>query len=372
MNISAKAVRKIEGIDDHEVTKGLPPAPPAFTVPLSDFLGDEDEADQPEEMLIEGIAPEGVVAFVAGEPKVAKTYQALYYAMCVASGSKVFGHFAVKQGPVVVVCEEDTEKQLRRRVWWLARGLGVNPRTLPMRIAAMKGFRIEEPEWFAQVEREATGAKMIVLDALTRVHGLDENSRTDMQQVTRKLTELATKTGATVLVLHHYKKPAGNGADSGIRSGQKMRGTGDLYALARAIIGVSKEKDGTLKIDPESNYFQGEPFAVSLSIDPSVERKLEPGEKRRATFSYLGQAKQADATRGDDAVIAALKIVSEPVTAMELRELVELDDHVIDAARKRLAQSGVLSPIRYRPLGKRQASDRWVLASRCGEFEVAE
>jgi hypothetical protein len=343
----------------------------AFTVPLCDFLGDEEEADEPEEMLIEGLAPVGVVIFMAGEPKVAKTFKGLHMGLAVAAGKPVFGKFATKQGPVVAICEEDTEKQLRKRVWWLARGLGVDPRNLPFRISAMKGFRIEEDEWFARLRMEATGAKMILLDALTRIHGLDENSRTDMQRVTRKLTELATSTGAAVIVLHHYKKPAGNGADAGLRSGQKMRGTGDLYALARAIIGVSKEKDGTLKVDPESNYFEGEPFAVSLSVDPPQKQALEPGQKRKAVFSYLGQEKQADDTRADDATLRALKDSTEPVSVHELRDIVGMGK-ASDASVKRLASAGSITPIKYKPEGKRQASDRWVLTARRGDFEASE
>jgi hypothetical protein len=365
-------VRKVGAVDEHEIDKGRPiapiSAPVAFTVAISEFLGDEEEADQPEEMLVDCLIPEGVVVFLAGEPKTAKTYQGLYYAICVAAGLPVFGRLAVKPGAVVIICEEDTEKQLRRRIWWIARGLGLDPRKLPIRIAAMKGSRIEEDAWRAQIEKEAQGAVLIVLDALTRIHGLDENSRTDMQRVTQGLTELATKTGAAVLVLHHYVKPARDGKDAGVRSGQKMRGTGDLYALARAIIGVSKEKDGTLKIDPESNYFQGEPFAVALSVEPSVEKKLEPGQKRRATFTYIGQAKEADDLRADDAVLVAFKEAAEPLTGAELRDLVELDHHVTDAARKRLAQAGRITPIKYRPEGYRQASNRWVLTTRAGDF----
>ncbi len=164
-------------------------APAPFSVPIADFIGDEDEADQPEEMLVEALLPDGVVAFLAGEPKTTKTYLALYISMCIAAGRKVFDRFAVKQGAVVVICEEDTERQLRRRLWWLARGLGIDPRSIPMRIAVMKGFRIDEDSWLTRIKTEAKGAKAIVLDALTRIHVLDENSRTEMQLVTRKLTE---------------------------------------------------------------------------------------------------------------------------------------------------------------------------------------
>lgn len=149
-----------------------------------------------------------------------------------------------------------------------------------------------------------------------------------------------------------------------------MRGTGDLYALARAVIGVSKAKDGTLKIDPESNYFEGDPFAVALEISPSVREGATAGQKRRATFSYLGQAREADATRADQAVLSVLRDAPQPMTKTEIRAAIPMDAHVVDAAVGRLHQRDTISPISYRPPDKRQASDRWMTTKRIGDFVV--
>jgi hypothetical protein len=310
-----------------------------LTMPIAEFLGDEAEADTPERFLVDEMLPEGCVCFWAGAPKTLKTYAALLIAICVAQGRKFLDRFACRQSAVVYIAEEDTQQQMRRRLWWLARGLRIDPRALPIRISAMRGFRVDDEDRFAQLKAEGNGAGLIVLDALTRVHGLDENSRTDMQRVTLALTELATSTGATVLALHHYKKP-GEG-DNEKRPGHLMRGTGDLYALARAIVGVEKADDGVLTIKRESNYLGPvEPFAMRMQITPPPEQPLAPGQHRSATFEYLGAASTAKDTALDVKVLAKLAEQDRPQSGAEIEALMGGNAPAVRASIKRLAQDG--------------------------------
>lgn len=309
-----------------------------LTVPIADFLGDELEADAPDEWLVDRLLPVEAVAFLAGEPKTAKTWIAILLGLSVALGRSFLGRFACKQGAVVVVTEEDSVKQIRRRLWWLARGLDADPRGLPMRISALKGFRIDDPDQFARLESEAKGAALIVLDALTRVHGADENDRTEMQAVTLALQQLAARTGATVLVIHHMRKASSLGRDSA-RAGQRMRGTGDLHALARAILAAEKRKDDrAIELHAESNYGEDvEPFAVQLRIEPSPGVGLAPGQKRRAVFDYLGNAAEVTEHAHDAKVLELLRQKERPQSKAELRTLVGGNAKAVDDAIARLA-----------------------------------
>src|SRR4051812_23461472 len=78
---------------------------------------------------------------------------ALAAVVAVGSG-RLFVEFVGRQEAAVVVAEEDTLRQLRRRVWWLARGAGLDPRPLPVRLSAMKGFRIDERQMLEQLKEE--------------------------------------------------------------------------------------------------------------------------------------------------------------------------------------------------------------------------
>jgi hypothetical protein len=53
---------------------------------------------------------------------------------------------------------------------------------------------------------EYSGCRLIVLDTLSRMHRLDENSNGDMVQVVTRFEYLAAETGASVLYLHHVNK----------------------------------------------------------------------------------------------------------------------------------------------------------------------
>jgi hypothetical protein len=370
--ISPEARRGLERIDRDDPTAVPAPTTDTLTVPIADFLGNESDADEPDTFLVRDMLPEGVVAFLAGGPKTSKTYFALYVAVCVAAGRDVFGQRTTKQAPVVIVCEEDTVKQLRRRLWWLARGMHIDPRTLPIRISAMKGFRIDDDASFARLAAESQGTGLVVLDALTRIHSGDENSRTDMQRVTLRLTELVTKTNATALVIHHYRKPGL--MDDDRRAGELMRGTGDLYALARAILGVKKDpKSSTLTVSVESNYFPDvEPFAMRLRIEPPLTATLQPGQKRRAWFEFEGNAAEAAQLAAEQGVLRVLRESREPVTVRELRDRVGGKAYEVDEARKRLTRKGQIVTVEWRPAGSGRASARWVLASRAGEFEAQQ
>ncbi|MCK1975372.1 helicase RepA family protein, partial [Bacillus safensis] len=58
----------------------------------------------------------------------------------------------------------------------------------------------------AEVIEQCEGARLIVLDTLSRIHTLDENSNGEMAQLVAKLEEIATITKASVLYLHHVSK----------------------------------------------------------------------------------------------------------------------------------------------------------------------
>lgn len=306
----------------------------ALTRPVRELLGDDDEGvdDVDTDWLVDELLPAGTVTFLAGEPKTRKTWVALYLAVCVASGRALFDRFPCKRGPVVVVTEEDTPKEFRKRMWWLARGIGCDPRTLPIRGAVLKGIRLDDPAALEQLEQECKGASLVVLDALTRFHQADENDRTAMQTVTMALQRLAGRTGATVLAIHHLRKK-GQG-DEGVRPGQRMRGTGDLHALARAVIGVSV-KDDALELSPESNYGEPvDPFTVKLDTQPRDDGKLE------ARFEFVGGYDDTD----ENKLLSLMSPLRDPKTMRELRKEFGGRGSKVDKLVKRLAQKGLIEP----------------------------
>lgn len=278
------------GIDVAALLRGTPivqasPVTQPFAEPVRTFLGDdEDAADAPEPYVIEGLLPAGVPAALAGEPKSLKTYVGVDMGVCVAAGIPWCGR-QTKQGRVVMYLEEDGRAEVSRRLWWLARGHELDPRDLPLAVTAMAGIRLDEPGHVARIIEECRGAALVVIDALSRVHGVDENDRTAMRTVTLALSRIVAETGATVLVVHHYRKAGARDAYGQTRPGQRMRGSGDLHALMRAVIGVKKLITSAagyseIELTPESNYGEpAEPFALRFAVEQRTD------EKRVARFS---------------------------------------------------------------------------------------
>ena len=156
------------------------------------FVG-EDEPDEndesPEDWIIPGLVPRAGVTFLAGLPKLGKTWLAVDLGIATSTGQPFLGHRTYKSR-VFALLEEDPKRRIRARMWRLARGRGLDPRDLDgLRLNAMIGFRIDSPEMIARLkaEIEAHHPDLIVIDALARVHGADENDRTAMRAALSEL-----------------------------------------------------------------------------------------------------------------------------------------------------------------------------------------
>lgn len=74
------------------------------------------------------------------------------------------------------------------------------------------------------------GARLIIVDTLSRIHVLDENNNGEMSRLISQFEWLAKQTGAAVLYLHHANK--GSGRD-GLGDQQSSRGASALIDNAR-------------------------------------------------------------------------------------------------------------------------------------------
>ena len=71
---------------------------------------------------------------------------------------------------------------------------------------------------------EATQARLVVLDPLVRLHGVDENAVAEVAPILGFLRDIQRRFGAAVLLVHHARKSAA------ARPGQALRGSSELHA----------------------------------------------------------------------------------------------------------------------------------------------
>ena len=126
-----------------------------------------------------------------------------------------------------------------------------------------------------------SGARLIVLDTLSRIHDRDENSNGDMAKLVATLEHIAARTGASVLYLHHVSK--GSAREGQTDQQQAARGASALIDNARWCGFVAKMTEDEAK---------------SLS-DRAYDRQ-PIGKDRRGFFVRFGVSKQNyDATPHD-------------------------------------------------------------------------
>ena len=104
--------------------------------------------------------------------------------------------------------------------------------------------------------KTAQGARLIVLDTLSRVHTADENSNAAMAGLVRNFERIATATGAALILLHHVAKAAAREQKGDEQ--QASRGASVLVDNARwgaALTRMSKAEAEALDISEDRRHF---------------------------------------------------------------------------------------------------------------------
>ncbi len=316
--------------------------PKLYGGPLSAFLGtDEPDADDSADWDIRGVIPTSAPSVVAGKPKSSKTMLLENAAVAATAGMPSWCGCDIRRRlRVLFLPKEDTERQTRIRFHQLARGLGVDTRELDgwLQVDCTTPFRFDQKSDVAMMKRtlEKFRADVVVLDSLRRMHSGDENSSKDIAAVTAAWADIIHHTGAAVVSIHHYGKSGQGGA------GQQLRGSSDLFAFARHVVGI--ERSGNrLTISAEGNMaYELEPFQVERVVEQLPNGRMSVRFDRCGTVDEVKATERID--QAENRIIAMLvdqggSLPSKREVARLCKMKKETCDHAIDG----LAQRGVLS-----------------------------
>ena len=156
----------------------------------------------------------GSVGALVAPGATGKSFWALEAAMAVACGvpgGDVLGLAPAASGRVLYLAAEDPEPALICRVHALGAHFGQAAREAiaeRLSLVPIMGNRLNimDEKHLARVVDDCAGARLLVLDTLSRVHSLDENDNGQMSQLLAQLEYIAAQTGAAVLFLHHVSK----------------------------------------------------------------------------------------------------------------------------------------------------------------------
>lgn len=170
------------------------------------------------------------VGVIGGAPKCSKTWLALDMALSVATGTPCLNQYAVPEaGPVLVYLAEDTLTVVRERVAGLARHRGLDLEPVPIHVITASVLRLDREPHRTQLLHTARELRprLLLLDPLVRLHGIDENHATEVAQLLAYFRALQRELDLAVVLVHHTRKNAAGGLAAGVG----LRGSSDIHAF---------------------------------------------------------------------------------------------------------------------------------------------
>ena len=156
----------------------------------------------------------GTVGLILSPGGVGKSYFMLIAAISIAVGVDFLGLGKLKMGRVVIVAAEDPALAIHHRIKAIQEHLCLSEEQSDLLDANLHiyptiGFDIDVMDrdclqWLKDI---SAGARLVVLDTLTRVHSIDENKASDAKSVMFAFEKLACG-GPAVVLPHHISKSA--------------------------------------------------------------------------------------------------------------------------------------------------------------------
>lgn len=190
-----------------------------FGWPVLDIGHALENEPRPIDFVLPGLAASTVGSLVA-PGATGKSTAGLEMAVQVATGKDLMGLGKYPTGHVVTLAAEDPADVIHARLRAISAHLNETERedlkanSLILPCLGRAGDLLDDGETAERIERVAQGARLVILDTLSRWHTGEENERRDAAKVMRALERIAERTGAAIVFLHHTSKAAaleGNG-----------------------------------------------------------------------------------------------------------------------------------------------------------------
>ena len=185
---------------------------------------------QPPKFLVDGFLQENSLAMIWGHSGSYKSFVALDFALCIATGKDFHGS-RVSPGTVLYVAAEGSSGFKNRTTAWYEHYQKKidNFYLIPMALDINEERTIDD--LLMDVSMYRLQPKLLIIDTLARCSaGSEENSATEMSKIINNLDKFREATGATCMIVHHSGK-----------SGSQYRGSSAIYAAMDTSIQVAKD-----------------------------------------------------------------------------------------------------------------------------------
>jgi AAA domain len=237
-------------------------------------VGEIPDEDQGPRWLVEELWGVRSVGVIGGAPKCAKTWLGLDLALSVATGTACLGKYAVpKPGPVLVYLAEDALPVVRQRVAGMARHRGIDLARIEMHVITAPVLRLDrDPDRTRLWETtRRLRPRLLVLDPLVRLHGIDENHAGEVAALLAYFRSLQRQLDVSVLLVHHTRKNAAGGAAAGLG----LRGSGDIHAFGDSNLYLRRAQEHLVLSTEHRAAPAAPPVALDLITTDAATTHLE-------------------------------------------------------------------------------------------------
>jgi hypothetical protein len=230
--------------------------------------GDIPEEESPRQWLVQGLWAASAVGWIAGSPKLGKSWLGLDMAVSVATATPCLGTYpVVEPGRALVYLAEDALPHVRERLKAIALHRGISLESLDLHVITAPNLRLDLARDQVRLQKTARQLRprLLLLDPLVRLHRLDENAVGEVTRLLSYFRDLQRELDLAIVLVHHTRKNASGSQEAG----QSLRGTGDLHAWSDSSLYLRRRREDIfLTIEHRS-----EPTPPAVTI-----RLTSPGE----------------------------------------------------------------------------------------------
>lgn len=284
-----------------------------------------------ERWLVEGLWCTNSVGVIGGAPKCAKTWLSLDMALSVATGTPCLGKYAVPEpGTVLVYLAEDALVVVRERIEGIAWHRGLDLDRVEVHVITASVLRLDQERDRMRLweTTRRLRPRLLVLDPLVRLHGIDENRAGDVAELLAYFRSLQRELGLSVVLVHHTRK---NAAD-GVAAGQGLRGSGDIHAFGDSNLYLQRAKDHLI--------LSSEHRAARASAPVYLE--LVAADVRTAHLEVIAELPN-ETDRGLQERLLALLAGGQVLTRTSLRESLAVKNERLGEMLESLERAGQIS-----------------------------
>lgn len=308
-----------------------------------DLLGEEEEEFEPlfpledasvaewiymepprRRWIIKNFIPIGVTGIIVAPGATGKSQFSMQLAISIATGTPLCGYWPVEeQGGVLAIFGEDDTTELHRRLhntvkqsrcekdslgkYFFAKSM-VGKNNLLTKIVDKTLVRTGYADSLITVAKKIPDLKLILLDPISRFRGGDSNSDQDVTRFVEVLEYISSKTGATVICLHHVAKAS---YSNGAMSQSAARGSTALSDGVRwqmNMAGMSEQEAEKLGVPADERFYHVQVGIPMFNYGPPFGTHW----LNRQQGGYLLYEKLSQDNKGD-----ALQLAIERFIAME-------------------------------------------------------